>query len=74
MTLGGRPYLKLSGTSMAAAVTSGSVALMLEATKATFGVKPTPNAVKAMLQHTRLSDGGCRRHARITGWRRAPVK
>ncbi len=57
LTLGGRPYLKLSGTSMAAAVTSGSVALMLEGAKATFGVKPPANAVKAMLQHTAFPMG-----------------
>jgi hypothetical protein len=37
---------------MAAAVVSGSVALMIEGTKASFGASPTPNAVKAMLQHT----------------------
>jgi len=48
----GRPYLTLSGTSMAAAVTSGSVALMIEGAKAVYGATPTANAVKAMLQHT----------------------
>jgi serine protease AprX len=41
--------LHLSGTSMAAAVTSGTVALMLESSKQRFGVKPSPNVVKAML-------------------------
>ena len=45
----GKQYLYLSGTSMAAAVTSGTVALMLESSKQRFGVKPSPNAVKAML-------------------------
>jgi serine protease AprX len=47
---GGQAYLRLSGTSMAAGVVSGAVALVLEGAKQTFGQKPTPNAVKAMLQ------------------------
>src|SRR4030095_6248787 len=48
-----QPYLSLSGTSMAAPVVSGTIALMLEANPAL-----TPNAVKALLQYTSQSQDG----------------
>jgi serine protease AprX len=47
LPLGAMPYLSLSGTSMAAPVVSGTVALMLQANP-----NLTPNLVKALLQYT----------------------
>ena len=51
-------HLRLSGTSMAAAVASGAVALVIEANRAANGYPRapalTPNAVKALLQFTAL--------------------
>ena len=47
------PYMSLSGTSMAAPVVSGTVALMLQANPSL-----TPNAVKAILQFTAQAYAG----------------
>jgi serine protease AprX len=47
------PYLSLSGTSMAAPVVSGTIALMLQANPSL-----TPNAVKAILQYTAQTNAG----------------
>ncbi len=47
------PYLSLSGTSMAAPVVSGTVALMLQANPSL-----TPNAVKAILMYTAQERAG----------------
>jgi serine protease AprX len=46
-TLGYKPYLSLTGTSMAAPVVTGTVALMVQANP-----NLTPNLVKAILQYT----------------------
>ncbi|MDP2318416.1 MAG: S8 family serine peptidase [Acidobacteriota bacterium] len=56
----GRSLLQLSGTSMAAGVTSGVVATLIEAGRAANGgVQHSPNALKAILQFTAIpvSDG-----------------
>ena len=51
--MGSKPYLSLSGTSMAAPVVSGTVALMLQANP-----NLTPNLIKAILQYTAQSYPG----------------
>ena len=48
-----KPYLSLTGTSMAAPVVSGTVALMIQANP-----QLTPNLVKALLQYTAELDAG----------------
>jgi serine protease AprX len=48
-----KPYLSLTGTSMAAPVVSGTVALMLQANP-----RLTPNLVKALLQYTAQTQDG----------------
>jgi serine protease AprX len=53
-SIGGRPYVKLSGSSMAAGVVSGSVALLIEEARATYGAVPPVHAMKAMLQTSAL--------------------
>lgn len=48
-------YLRLSGTSMSAAVTTGIVAVMMEARAAKYPTRPlTSNLIKAVLQHTAI--------------------
>lgn len=66
---GGRAYVYLSGTSMAAGVASGSVALMIEQARLHFaGARPTSNAVKAMLQRSAipLANAAGARYDRLT--------
>ena len=46
-------YLRLSGTSMAAAVTSGVAALMIQANAETQKAALTPNAIKAIIDTPR---------------------
>ena len=50
---GWMPYISLSGTSMSAAVVSGTAALMMQANP-----RLTPNAVKAILQYTAEARSG----------------
>ena len=48
------PHLRLSGTSMATAVTSGVVATMIQVQRAHYGRSMSPNAIKAMLQYSAI--------------------
>jgi serine protease AprX len=55
VALGSSAFLQLSGTSMAAAVTSGVVALVLEASSSHVGDPPlTPNSIKAIVEYTAI--------------------
>jgi subtilisin family serine protease len=55
----GKPFITMSGTSMAAPVVSGIVAAMLDANRTVHpGAPLTPNAVKAILQYTAIPVGG----------------
>jgi serine protease AprX len=47
-------FLRLGGTSMSAAVTSGVVALMIEASRNESGLAPPPETIKALLAYTAL--------------------
>ncbi len=58
-----QPYLSLSGTSMAAPVVAGTVALMLQANPAL-----TPGAVKALLQASAVEHAGYPRIAQGAGF------
>jgi serine protease AprX len=51
-------YFRLNGTSMAAAVTSGAVALMVQANRDRFTAPLTPNAVKALLEFSAMPLAG----------------
>ena len=55
ISIDGYPFLQLSGTSMAAGVVSGVVALVLEANRHSGAPPLTPNAIKAILQYTATS-------------------
>jgi serine protease AprX len=58
-----QPYLSLSGTSMAAPVLTGTVALMLQANP-----NLTPNAVKAIVEYTSQTYAGYDRLTQGTGF------
>jgi serine protease AprX len=50
-------YLRLSGTSLSAAVASGAVALTIEATRSAYGLSPSPDTIKAILEYSALPVG-----------------
>ncbi len=51
-------FLQLSGTSLSAAVTTGVVALVIEAGRNAHGSAPTPEAIKSILEYTALPIAG----------------
>ena len=55
VSVNGKPFLRLSGTSMSAPVVSGIVAAMLDASRTNHpGAQLPPHAVKAILQYTAI--------------------
>jgi len=52
------PFMRLSGSSMATAVTTGVVALMIERHRQVSSIPMTPNDVKAVLQFTAIPVSG----------------
>jgi serine protease AprX len=55
---GSARFLSLSGTSMSAAVTSGVVALIIEASRSSSGATLPPDAVKSILEYSALPLNG----------------
>ena len=55
---GAARFLRLNGTSMSAAVTTGIVALMIEASRSAYGIAPPPRTIKEILAYTALAVSG----------------
>jgi subtilisin family serine protease len=66
-TEGDEDYLRLSGTSMSAAVTSGVVALLIEAHEKAFHTPLSPNAIKAILEFSAIPLDGVDRLTQGSG-------